>query len=179
MNVPVVHPHTPAMSITWREKLQKIMDDRNVTQYALAKATGLRQSRISLWVGGRGEPSLDEWGLLCRALDVPISTFLPEHLASAVPDYRTEEEQMLVRVARKVGVQGIWELVAEAAIHGRGGKPSGGPESPPMPGPTPGPRSPGPIAPIREMTRRADDLPPAPAPEKDDGGKRKPPKREK
>lgn len=158
------------MSVTWREKLQKVMDDRGLTQYRLAEMTGIRQPRISAWLAGKGEPGLDQWGLLCRALDVPLSTFLPDHLTDDVPDYRTPDEQMLAHVARKVGVRAIWELIADAAI-GRG--------RPPDPGAGPAPS--GPIKPIREITRRAEDVtPPATPPAGDPGrsGKR-PPKRQK
>jgi transcriptional regulator with XRE-family HTH domain len=159
------------MSVTWREKLQQVMDDRGLSQYKLAEATGIRQPRISTWLSGKGEPGLDQWGRMCRALDVPLSTFLPDHLAGDIPDYRSDEEQMLVRVARKVGVQGLWELIAEAAIHGRGGKPGAEPGA----GPTPGP-----IKPIRTIGRQvggAHDDPPASPGEGE--ASRKPPKRRK
>jgi transcriptional regulator with XRE-family HTH domain len=159
--------HTPAMS-TWREKLQKVMDDRGITQYRLAEMTGIRQPRISTWLAGKGEPGLDQWGLICRALDVPLSTFLPDHLADDVPDYRTPDEQMLAHVARKVGVRKMWELI----VKGAGGED-------PSAGPGPGPPS-GPIKPIRTIGRQvggAHDDPPAGPGEGE--ASRKPPKRRK
>jgi transcriptional regulator with XRE-family HTH domain len=155
------------MSATWREKLQKVMDDRGVSQYKLAEMTGIRQPRISDWLRDIGEPGLDQWGLLCRALDVPLSTFLPDHLADDVPDYRTPDEQMLAHVARKVGVRAIWELIADAAI-GRGRAPE-----PPPPAPKPGP-----VKSIRTIARREDGAGEAP-PEGNGGGKESPPKRKR
>jgi transcriptional regulator with XRE-family HTH domain len=133
--------------LTWREKLDVAMRDRQLTQYRLAKETGLRQSRISLWLSGTGEPSLEEWGLLCRALDVPLSWFFAEN-DGPVPEYRTPEEQLLIRVARKVGIELIWELIARAAVDRGAGHADAS---------VPPPRSPGPIPPIREITTRERD----------------------
>jgi transcriptional regulator with XRE-family HTH domain len=103
----------------WRTKLKKALDDRDWSQYRLAKETGLRQSRISLWLNGQGEPGLEEWRLMGVALDIPITWFLADSDEPA-PDYRTPEEQMLIRVARKVGIEAIWELIASAAVAGSG-----------------------------------------------------------
>jgi transcriptional regulator with XRE-family HTH domain len=157
-----VSAHNPSMAKDWRQKLSEAMADRGLTQYRLAKETGLNQSRISLWLSGTGDPTIEQWVTLCRALDVPLSWFYPQ-IDSAIPEYRTPQEQSLVRVARKVGIDSIWELIASAAVERIPRQSDEG--TPPV----------STIRPIRELTSHE----PPPKPEDDGKGEPKPGRKKK
>lgn len=50
--------------------------DRGLTQGSLARQTGLSQTQVSLFEGGRRLPALDQLVRLARALDVPLQRLL-------------------------------------------------------------------------------------------------------
>ena len=54
--------------------LRALMDERKLTQSALAQASGLRQGSISDWLAGRHEPSLSALDALAGALGVSLDT---------------------------------------------------------------------------------------------------------
>jgi len=153
----------------WRKKLILALADRGLTQYRLAAETGIRQSRLSLWLNGTGEPGLEEWVKISKALDIPLAWFADDR-ADPPPECRSPEEQMLVRVARKVGIVSIWGLIASVAIERwPGSGSSAGATDPPA-------RPVGPIPPVRDIVSREAGAEGDPGGEDEDGkgGRRRP-----
>ncbi|BFH16940.1 helix-turn-helix transcriptional regulator [Paenibacillus melissococcoides] len=59
------------------QKIEKLMDQRKMTKYRLAKESGLPQSTITSIMSGRiKNPSIESLTKIADALDVPISHFL-------------------------------------------------------------------------------------------------------
>ena len=58
------------------KKIEKLMKKKKLTQYKLAKETGIPQSCISDWKVGRSNPKLDKLKILSDYFDVPIEYFL-------------------------------------------------------------------------------------------------------
>jgi repressor LexA len=58
------------------KKIEKLMKKKKLTQYALAKETGIPQSCLSDWKTGRSNPKLDKLKILSDYFDVPIEYFL-------------------------------------------------------------------------------------------------------
>lgn len=54
-------------------KLKTICQDKNITQYALAKATGMSTSSLSCLMRGETKPYIYTVLTICDALDVTIS----------------------------------------------------------------------------------------------------------
>lgn len=52
------------MKILVAERLKELMKESGVTQYALAKAIGMRQSNVSEWLSQKKEPSIKSLWLL-------------------------------------------------------------------------------------------------------------------
>lgn len=60
------------------EKLQKLLDDRGITVYRLAKDIGVPNNRIYDWKKGICRPKMDIMGKIAHYFDVPIEYFLEE-----------------------------------------------------------------------------------------------------
>ena len=60
------------MKILVAERLKELMKESGVTQYALAKAIGMRQSNVSEWLSQKKEPSIKSLWLLADFFDVDI-----------------------------------------------------------------------------------------------------------
>lgn len=60
------------MKILVAERLKELMKETNLTQYALAKAIGVRQSNVSEWLSQKKEPSIKSLWLLADFFDVEI-----------------------------------------------------------------------------------------------------------
>lgn len=58
------------------KKIEKLMKKKKLTQYMLAKETGIPQSCLSDWKTGRSNPKLDKLKILSDYFDVPIEYFL-------------------------------------------------------------------------------------------------------
>lgn len=58
------------------KKIEKLMKKKKLTQYTLAKETGIPQSCLSDWKTGRSNPKLDKLKILSDYFDVPIEYFL-------------------------------------------------------------------------------------------------------
>jgi transcriptional regulator with XRE-family HTH domain len=107
------------MEAGWRE-LPELRDvganlsiarlERALSQGALAKASRLSQTQVSLFEAGRRLPSLDQFVRLARALDLPIQRLLTgaDRPGVALKD--------LVVELRELGAVDLW--VADAAIPG-------------------------------------------------------------
>ena len=60
------------------ERLFKIMEKKNVSQYELANITGICQSTISDWKTKKTNPSADKLMKICDALDISIEELLQD-----------------------------------------------------------------------------------------------------
>ena len=61
-------------------KLKTICQNKNITQYALAKATGMSTSSISCLMRGETKPYIYTVLTICDALNVTIADLLERHL---------------------------------------------------------------------------------------------------
>ena len=60
------------------ERLKNIFKQRNITNYALAKATKLSNSSVSNLMNGKTTPYVDTLLRICSALDISIAELLGE-----------------------------------------------------------------------------------------------------
>ena len=60
------------------ERLKDICKQRNITNYALAKATNLSNSSISNLMNGKTTPKVDTLLRICSALDITIVELIGE-----------------------------------------------------------------------------------------------------
>lgn len=58
------------------EKFQKLLEERNVTAYEVAKQTGVAQSTLSAWKSGEYTPKVDKLISIADYFGVPLSYFL-------------------------------------------------------------------------------------------------------
>lgn len=58
------------------EKYVSIRDEKGVTDYEVAKQTGISQSTFSDWKSGRSKPKLEKLLLIARYFEVPIEYFV-------------------------------------------------------------------------------------------------------
>lgn len=71
------------------ERLKNICKQRNITNYALAKATNLSNSSISNLMNGKTTPYVDTLLRICSALDISITELIGE-------DEKFNSEEMLL-----------------------------------------------------------------------------------
>lgn len=62
--------HYPIEKPTPAELIELALEEKEMTQKALAEAIGVSPTRINDYVRGKAEPSLRIAGRLCRALDI-------------------------------------------------------------------------------------------------------------
>jgi repressor LexA len=60
------------------KKIQKLLDEHNVTAYQLSKDTGIPYSCIADYRSGRSKPKLDKLKKIADYFGVPIEFFLEE-----------------------------------------------------------------------------------------------------
>ena len=58
------------------EVFEQLLQERNVTAYAVSKATGVPQSTLSDWKKGKSVPKLDKLTLIADFFNVPVSYFI-------------------------------------------------------------------------------------------------------
>lgn len=58
------------------KKIEKLLNERNITPYQLAKTTGISQSSLSDWKNGRSTPKVDKLKILADYFGVDINYFL-------------------------------------------------------------------------------------------------------
>lgn len=58
------------------EKFKKLLDERNLTAYQIAKDTGIRQSVFSNWKHGRSKPKVEKLQILANYFGVSLDYFL-------------------------------------------------------------------------------------------------------
>ena len=71
------------------ERLKNICKQRNITNYALAKATNLSNSSISNLMNGKTTPYVDTLLRICSALDISITELIGE-------DEKFNSEEILI-----------------------------------------------------------------------------------
>lgn len=60
------------------EKYAEKRDSLNLTDFAVAKETGIAPSTISDWKSGRSKPKMDKLAKIAKVLNVPLEFFLEE-----------------------------------------------------------------------------------------------------
>lgn len=78
-------------------RLRSICQNKNITQYALAKATGMSTSSMSCLMRGETKPYICTVLTICDALDVTIADLLEKQ----IPEYG-EEEAAFIRAYRSL-----------------------------------------------------------------------------
>ncbi len=78
-------------------KLRAICQNKNITQYALSKATGMSTSSLSCLMRGETKPYIYTVLTICDALDVTIADLLEKQ----VSEY-SEDEEVLIGVYREL-----------------------------------------------------------------------------
>lgn len=58
------------------ETFKKLLSERNLTAYQVAKDTGLSQTMFSDWKHGKSKPKVDKLSILAKYFDVPLEAFL-------------------------------------------------------------------------------------------------------
>lgn len=58
------------------EKYEKLLQERGITSYQVAKDTGIAESVLSSWKIGRSNPKLDKLLVLCKYFDVQLDYFV-------------------------------------------------------------------------------------------------------
>lgn len=58
------------------ETFNKLLEERNLTAYQVAKATGLSQTLFSDWKSGKYTPKVDKLIKLAEFFEVPLEVFL-------------------------------------------------------------------------------------------------------
>ena len=76
--------------MTIGEKIYKIRNEMGLTQKEFAKIAGVSQSAINFWENGKRQPRLEQLNKLASALNIPISTFIDEHLVEDIAENITE-----------------------------------------------------------------------------------------
>ena len=58
------------------DKFRQILDERGITPYKVAKATGITQSTFSDWKTGRSKPKVDKLVKIAEFLCVPLESII-------------------------------------------------------------------------------------------------------
>lgn len=58
------------------EKIQKLINEHNLTPYQLSQETGISTSSLSDWKTGRSKPKLDKLVILAKYFNVPLEYFV-------------------------------------------------------------------------------------------------------
>jgi transcriptional regulator with XRE-family HTH domain len=60
------------------EKYVKLRDEKGLTDYKVAKATGISKSTFTDWKSGRSNPKLEKLAKIAAVFNVPIEYFVTE-----------------------------------------------------------------------------------------------------
>lgn len=91
------------MTEAQRAKLRAALKSRRESGYALAATINVAQSRISRWLNGKGQPSMTAGYLIERHLDLPPG-WLTSPGNEPEPEYRTEDDRLLLALCRDLGL---------------------------------------------------------------------------
>ena len=73
--------------MTVSERLTQIMTNNSLSQYRLAKESGVSQSMISAILRGDRKPTVETMDMICKALNISLAQFFTEPgLSPSLPD---------------------------------------------------------------------------------------------
>jgi HTH-type transcriptional repressor of puuD len=87
-------------------RLKSLRKDRNLSQYRLAKKSGVSQSFLSTLESGQKTPTIDTLEKLCNALGISLSEFFNTHCTD-IPDHLI----LLVEEGRHLSPMQVEKLV--------------------------------------------------------------------
>ena len=59
-------------------KVKRLMEERNMTAYAISKQTGISQAAISQWLNGKNGASVTSLQKLADCFEIPINELLKD-----------------------------------------------------------------------------------------------------
>lgn len=99
------------------ETLNKIMQEKGITAYQLAKKIGASQQALSDWKRGKYLPNLDKIKLLAEALGVELAKLLGENEQKNKPVSKTDElRNQIMRNAEKLSPEALRRLLDQAEL---------------------------------------------------------------
>lgn len=82
------------------ENYRLYRDFKGLTDYKVAKATGINRSTFSDWKSGRSAPKLEKLKRIADVLDVPVEYITGEEKIAAPLDYLSADERDLLHLFR-------------------------------------------------------------------------------
>ena len=76
------------------EHFAKVISEKNLTSYRIAKETGLTTTLFTDWKRGKSSPKMDKLQKIAEYLDVPIS-YLVDGTPFSTSDYSQKKEQLV------------------------------------------------------------------------------------
>lgn len=73
--------------MNFAQLLNKIMEEKDITAYRVAKRLGVHQTTIANWRSGKSTPKTELLPKIAEALETPVYTFLPQNLAEKYLEY--------------------------------------------------------------------------------------------
>ena len=95
------------------DKLKKIMKEKKLTQYALAKKSGIPQSMLSAYINNRHGISKKNLKKLAQALDVPESYFIEDEPPKEYPPTPEVVEREYIAIPIITGVGAGGEVITD------------------------------------------------------------------
>jgi transcriptional regulator with XRE-family HTH domain len=102
--------------VTLGERLQSVMDMRELTQGQVALKTGVEQSHISLILAGKRNPRIDKVIALARGLDVSLDWLCDLPRRESNPE--TPDEKELLDAYRQIQNPDIKRMILNSAKDG-------------------------------------------------------------
>ena len=93
------------------ENYRMYRDFKNLTDYKVAKATGIHRSTFTDWKTGRSAPKLDKLKKIADFLDVPIEYITGEEKTAAPLDVLTPYEKELLHIFRTLSAEGQTDVL--------------------------------------------------------------------
>ena len=92
--------------MSFYEKLQKLMDERNVRPVDISRATNIATSSFSDWKSGRSNPKLDKLQLLADYFGVPVSYFTDEEPPATAENKKTPKDLKRLLESEEITLNG-------------------------------------------------------------------------
>ena len=92
--------------MSFYEKLQKLMNEKNVRAVDISRATNIATSSFSDWKSGRSKPKLDKLQILADYFDVPVSYFTDEEPTTNTENKKTPKELKRLLESEEVTLNG-------------------------------------------------------------------------
>jgi transcriptional regulator with XRE-family HTH domain len=88
----------------FHEKLQKLLDDRNLSQEITGKMVGYSQGLVSRWCRGKNTPDIFQGRDLARLLGVSLDYLVDDSLDDPPEPEFTHDERHIIEVIRAMGL---------------------------------------------------------------------------